>query len=91
MLVVPSRDNLKNIPPAQGLLAFRPENQQLLVQGKQGWNKIATEKKVRYRNKSNKLFRNFQPFTIQVFFTIVDLKIDKSTGCIKNIPNRNFV
>ena len=46
MLLVPNKDTLKNVPPAQGLLAFRPKNQQLLVQGQKGWSKIAMEKEV---------------------------------------------
>jgi hypothetical protein len=48
VLVVPNKDTLKKIPPAQGLLAFRQKNQQLLVQGQQGWNTIAMAKKVNY-------------------------------------------
>jgi hypothetical protein len=46
VLVVPNKETLKKIPPAQGILAFRSKNQQLLVQGERGWNKIAMEKEV---------------------------------------------
>ncbi|CAB4015898.1 Hypothetical predicted protein, partial [Paramuricea clavata] len=51
VLVVPNKETLKRIPPAQGLLAFSQKNQQLLVKGEQGWSKIAMEKKAQSEHK----------------------------------------
>jgi ribosomal protein L24E len=50
IVVVPDSSTAQKVPPIEGLLEYRKDNQELYVRSNKAWNMVAQEEKVKLLN-----------------------------------------